>query len=304
MSFLTSLLQFVSRKQASLWLIALVGSIAFFTAKSVNLWLAYRYFPLDFTPASPGSVSPSSLSPATDTRAILKRNIFDSAAATRVTESAPSLSGAITPSTLPLELMGTIVFENPRYSVALIKDRGSNQHAYYGVGESVSSARLRQVERFRVILENQGRLESLDLKAAASKLDLSPLRPTTSAAPSPSRSQVTDFEEIGPNRFLVPQSYLDEALQNFNVILTQARMVPNLTPDNRTDGFRVFAIKPDSIFEKMGMKDQDIIKRVNGQDMDSFEKATGLFGALRNEKTISIDIMRNGTRINYSYEIR
>ena len=56
--------------------------------------------------------------------------------------------------------------------------------------------------------------------------------------------------------------------------------------------------------EKLGMKDNDIIKRVNGQDLDSFEKATGLFTALRNEKTISIDLVRNGTRINYSYEIR
>ena len=81
-------------------------------------------------------------------------------------------------------------------------------------------------------------------------------------------------------------------------------MVPNLTPENRTDGFRVFQIKPGSLFEKMGMKDQDVIKRVNGQDLDSFEKATGLFGALRNEKTISIDIVRNGARINYTYEIR
>jgi general secretion pathway protein C len=81
-------------------------------------------------------------------------------------------------------------------------------------------------------------------------------------------------------------------------------MVPNLTPDNKTDGFKIFQIRPGSIFEKLGLKDQDIIMRVNSQDLDSFEKATGLFTALRNEKTISIDIVRGGSRLNYTYEIR
>jgi type II secretory pathway component PulC len=52
------------------------------------------------------------------------------------------------------------------------------------------------------------------------------------------------------------------------------------------------------------MKDNDIIKRVNGMDLDSFEKATGLFTALRSEKSISIDLVRNGQRISYTYEIR
>jgi len=52
------------------------------------------------------------------------------------------------------------------------------------------------------------------------------------------------------------------------------------------------------------MKDGDIIKRVNGQELDSAEKSIGMFTALRSEKTISIDLVRNGQRINYTYEIR
>ena len=73
---------------------------------------------------------------------------------------------------------------------------------------------------------------------------------------------------------------------------------------NKTDGFRIFQIKKDSIYEKLGLKDNDIIKRVNGQYLDSFEKATGLFSALRNENSLSIDIERDGTKLNLKYEIR
>jgi general secretion pathway protein C len=113
-----------------------------------------------------------------------------------------------------------------------------------------------------------------------------------------------EIQEVSPTQKVIPQAVLDDVLNNFSKVLTQARMVPNITEDNKTDGFKIFQIKPDSIYEKLGLKDNDIIKRVNGQDLDNFEKATGLFTALRNEKTISIDVVRNGTRLNWIYEIR
>lgn len=309
LSFLTSLIQFLSRRQESLWTLAFVLSISFFLAKGINLFVAYKYLPPEFSHivSSRSSSGQENLIETSDTRAIMKRNIFDSKAAERIVNlSLKPATGAVTPSTLPLELSGTIVFQESRFSVALIKDRNTNKFAYYGVGDRVQSAIVRQIDRFRVVIENDGRLESLELKAAESKLAMTPPRLSTPTFTQPSGGSASDvsFEEIGPNKFAIPQSFIDETLSNFNLILTQARMVPNLTPDNKTDGFKVFAIKPGSIFEKLGMKDQDIIKRVNGQDLDSFDKATGLFGALRNEKTISIDIMRNGSRINYSYEIR
>lgn len=306
MTFVNNILQFLSRKQDSLWRFSFIIVIAFFLAKSVNLLIAHYALPLEFAPLASVARSPSETSqPTTDIQLIRSRNIFDSEARSRIArQDDRQLSGTISPSTLPLELVGTVVFKNSRYSVALIKERGTNRMAYYAIGDPIQSAYLRQIDRFRVVLENNGRLESLELKAAESKIASSARLITPS---SPGRAGSGDgvaFEELGPGRFAVPQSFIDETMANFSQVLTQARMVPNLTPENRTDGFRVFQIKPGSLFEKMGMKDQDVIKRVNGQDLDSFEKATGLFGALRNEKTISIDIVRNGARINYTYEIR
>ncbi len=301
------MLQWVGRHQENLWRLSLIVVISFFAAKGTNLWIANKYLPLDFSAFQSGIRSSSpALEPLAEPnlQTIISRNIFDSEARKRLaTGNSQPATGSITPSTLPFELMGTIVFKNAKFSVALIKDRGSNKMAYYGTGDSLSSALVRTIERFRVIIENGGRLESLELKAGESKLMSAP-KLYSPTSPNPGSSDGVAFEEIGPGRFSLPGSVIEDTMSNFSQILTQARMIPNLTPDNKTDGFKVFQIKPGSIFEKMGLKDQDIIKRVNGTDLDSFEKATGLFTALRNEKSISIDIVRNGARLNYTYEIR
>jgi len=311
MTLITNFLQSLVRRQDSLWKLAFIVVIAFFSAKAINLFVAQKMLPLDLS--SMGSL-PSRRSsadfekgPRVNPELIRSRNIFDSQASSRLAppSAAGPVSGAVTPSTLPLELMGTVVFRKAKFSVALIKDRNANKFSYYGIDDQVMGASLRRIERFKVILENNGRLESLEIKEAESKLK-SMMQPKlfSPLSPSPSAGSGSAFDEIGPGKFAVPRNVIDETMANFGQILTQARMVPNITPDNKTDGFKIFQIKPGSIFEKMGLKDQDVLKRVNGQDLDSMEKSMGLFGALRNEKTISIDIVRNGTRLNYTYEIQ
>ncbi len=301
-AFIHQLIQGLSRRRNSLWRMAYLIVITFFLAKAVNLLMAFKFMPFEISSVSSSLRSPSTSDgpPVVSIQRILSRNIFDSQASTRLSlPERPVHDGQLNPSTLAAELLGTIVYRNSKFSVALVKDRGANRAEYYGIGEKFLGATLVRIERFRIIVDNNGRLEYLELKAAESKIATSPVI----SKPSFDSSQ-TEFEEISPNRFQIPQAFLDDTLNNFSKVLTQARMVPNLTNDNRTDGFKIFQIRSGSIYEKLGLKDNDIIKRVNGQDLDSFEKATGLFSALRNEKTISIDIVRNGSRLNYTYEIR
>ncbi len=304
-ALLSNFFQWLDRHRSTLWRYAYIVSITFAIAKSATLIIAYKYFPIEVPRPRrmDYSAGTSSAPKDTNTQAIISRNLFDSEAQNRIRSAMSGHFGnQIVPSTLPLELVGTMVFKSARFSVALIRDRSSKTAQYYAVGESISSARIHKIERFRVIVENGGRLESLELKAGESKL-MTQLKAETEAR-NAAGGDAEVFEEAGPNHFVIPQSVIDDVLSNFSVVLTQARMVPNLTPDNKTDGFKVFQIRGGSIYERLKMKDNDIIKRVNGMDLDSFEKATGLFTALRSEKSISIDLVRNGQRISYTYEIR
>lgn len=290
----------MQRHQSALWRWATLVTVTYFLARAINTVVAYYYFPIEAPPRKI-STEPLTAPKETNTQVITSRNLFDSEAPGRLRNAFTNATTAIVPSQLPLELIGTVVFQNSRFSVALIRERSQKGAQYYALGEQVLSARIHKIERHRVILENGARLESLELKAAESKLSASkPL----SSQPTIGISPATDFEELSPNRYVIPQSTVDDVLANFNLVLTQARMVPNITPEGKTEGFKVFQIRDGSIYQKLQMKDNDIIRRVNGVDLDTFEKATGLFTALRNEKSISIDLVRNGQRINYTYEIR
>lgn len=301
MQALSSLLQSIARHKDGIWRLAFIVVISLFTAKLINAFIGFKYLPLELpqrlTAGSQPSLPALNSDQAVNLPLITSRNIFDSEARKRMVDRQPKkiADGQISPSTLNAELLGTMVFSRSKFSVALLKDKGTNKSEYFSIGQTFMGAAVARIERFRVILDNNGRLESLDLKGGQS---------TLTAKASPVTITMGQIEEVSPTQKVIPQSVLDDVLNNFSKVLTQARMVPNITDDNKTDGFKIFQIKPDSIYEKLGLKDNDIIKRVNGQDLDNFEKATGLFTALRNEKTISIDVVRNGTRLNYTYEIR
>ena len=54
----------------------------------------------------------------------------------------------------------------------------------------------------------------------------------------------------------------------------------------------------------VGIMNGDIIQKVNGYDINSPEKALQVYSMLKNEKKISIDVVRNGRPKSFEYEIR
>lgn len=312
MALVSQLLQSLTRHQRRLWIIVCLVVITFFSAKSLNRWLAYRYFPLDVNTELSSGVRPSPpvRNAQIDIGRILSRNLFDSSANDRTAPSAaPQIDESeIRPSNISADLMATVVFENPRYSVALVRNRTKNESDYYGTNDSLLNTRIVRIERFRVILNNEGRLESLELQGARANIETQPSLPVRSTPTLRQRSvpnqNELEFEQIGPGRFLVPQSTLDGLLADLPSILRDARAIPNVGSDNKIEGFRVVEIRPDSIYDRLGLQNGDVVMRVNNDELNSVEKGMSLFTALRNEKSISIDIVRNGSRLNYTYEIR
>jgi general secretion pathway protein C len=80
-------------------------------------------------------------------------------------------------------------------------------------------------------------------------------------------------------------------------------MVPNFE-NGVVNGFKVFAIKSGSIFQELGLKNGDVIQRINGTEIDSVEKAIPMLQLLKTESAISIDLSRGGAKKTLSIEIR
>lgn len=114
------------------------------------------------------------------------------------------------------------------------------------------------------------------------------------------------IKEVSENEFVIQRDAIDEALSNLNSIITQARVIPNFvgkSGDRKLEGFRIYRIKPNSIFQYLGLKNGDVIKSINGEKMDSVEKGLQLLQALRSESKFSMNVERQKTPIELSYEV-
>jgi len=87
-------------------------------------------------------------------------------------------------------------------------------------------------------------------------------------------------------------------------ILRQASMAPNKGPDGSIQGFKFLSIKPGSVFEKLGFKNGDVIKGVNGEPVNSAAKALELYNVLKSDaSSVNIDINSGGKDNSFNYVI-
>ena len=112
---------------------------------------------------------------------------------------------------------------------------------------------------------------------------------------------------VSETYYRIEKDAITEALSNLNDIVTHARLVPNFVPAEdgarQINGFRIFRIKPGSVFEKLGLRNGDVIQKINGVDMDSIEKGFQLLQQLRYESQFEIQIKRGARELTLSYEI-
>ncbi len=99
----------------------------------------------------------------------------------------------------------------------------------------------------------------------------------------------------------VPDAEVKKAFENFSDVIKQARVVPYNGKDGA--GFQIRSIRPGSIFQRIGLNNFDVIKSVNGQALTTYDQATSLFTAFRNEKEITLDIRRKNKDLKLNYTI-
>ena len=236
---------------------------------------------------------------------ISKGNVFNSASTGEPEGGKPKeavkSSEPLKKTDLNVELIGTVVGP-PENSFAIIEDHQSRKQELYQVDDMIQDqARVVSIARCKVIVLRNGSEESLECPDpdAKTKKRSAPVRYTGATK----KEGEFAVKKVSDSEFVVDESEVENALGNINQLLTQIRVVPNFQ-DGKPDGFKVFAIKPDSIFAKVGLKNGDVIRKVNDNDISSPEKAFQIFQELRNEKNLSIEISRRGQTQNFSYEIR
>jgi general secretion pathway protein C len=229
---------------------------------------------------------------------ITKRDIFNSAP-----PPAPppqEVAAVVTP--LKLKLWGVAIHTNVRSSYSIIEDLGARKQGVYGIDAPVpGGATVKAIEWDKVILDHNGKDEILEL---ASKSPVgSPAKPVVGGAPAAPPPSGGSIQATAENEFMVPRAEVDSALENMSQLFTQIRAVPHFE-GGQSIGFRLFAIRRGSLFDRIGLKNGDIITSINGSEMSDPSRAVALLQELREAQNLKVGAIRNQQPLELTYNIQ
>ena len=208
------------------------------------------------------------------------------------------------PSKMATKLVTTMVTPNPEESVAVFQDSGEEDIIVYRAGDQVQDkGSIVRIERRNVYVRTDDGCERFELGAAAGKS-----KPR--ARPKPPKIIKEEDDSLGQGitkvsntEYTIPKVEIDNVLSNLNKIATQARIVPSFR-NGKANGFKLFSIRPNSLYAKIGIQNGDIIQKINGYEIDSPDKALAIYSKLKDATNISVDLLRRGKKKSLSYNIR
>jgi general secretion pathway protein C len=277
----------------------LLAAVAYLSSSIVGTALAAKIIPAPEVALSPPPppIELEGAKPAVYYALIDKRDIFNSA------KPEPTAAVVEAPVTTPLKLKlwGVAVHEHPDHSYSIIEDLGARKQGVYGINAAVpGGATVKTIEWDKVILSHNGKDEVLEL---ASKAPLSAKPAPAAAAPAPSPPSGVGIQALSDTEFLVPRTEVDSALENMSQLFTQIRAVPHFE-GGQSIGFRLFAIRRGSLFDKIGLKNGDIVTSINGSPMSDPSRAVSLLQELKDARNLEVDALRNQQPLQLKYTIQ
>ncbi|MGE5049023.1 MAG: type II secretion system protein GspC, partial [Deltaproteobacteria bacterium] len=192
----------------------------------------------------------------------------------------------------------TAIADPPKYSLVQITNPDVNETQVYAIGDKYQGARIYGVQKDRVLLDHDGVNEYIDNNAAAPpNLGVVPM-PQPGGPPQASN----DVRQLSENQYVIAKSTINEALTDMSKLATQARIVPSFK-NGASNGFKLFSIVPDSLYAKIGIQNGDVIRKINGYEMNSPDKALEIYQKLRDANRIEVEVERRGETVRKSYSI-
>jgi len=260
--------------------------------------------------AVPGDATPATVY-GKQVEDILKRNIFCSPCPPILPEPVKDTGPPPVPepmrTTLPLRLMA-IMFSpppnDPRWSVAVVRDTEKNSAGPYAIGSTIRSATVVDIQETRIYLDNAGKPEYLDLieKAQAAAVT-GPAAPVAPSSDPLAAEMEKGIKKLSEHSYEVQRGTVDTLLGNMAVLARSARIVPEIR-DGKAAGFRLFSVRSDGPFGKIGLQNGDVIYAINGLEMTSPDKALEIYTKLKSANHLAVALERNGQKITKDYNIR
>ncbi len=230
---------------------------------------------------------------------ILKRNLFGAEPVAVATAEAPALPAA----DIELRLRGTARGSDGG-GYAIVENVETRQQDVFATGQQIfDGPELLEVHDASVVVLFKGQRRTIELWRGEDAPPAPSTARTRNAPANPGKFSDDGIRSVSEGSYLVDRREIDHTLENLNYVITQARAVPVLK-DGQSVGFKFFNIRPDSLFERMGLIDGDIVQEVNGVPVRDATKAMGLLDEVQSRDEIKVSFLRKGKPLTYTYNIR
>jgi len=250
-----------------------------------------------------------------DVRAVVQRNVFCSTceplARDQEVVGAPTTPGGPIPTPLALALVATMVGGDPASAHALVREKSSGRFRILRPGDGLDGGRVvASIHTRRVLLRRGQRQEYLALDrlqtaravAARRRPRQNPARPRGRPR-SAAASLLPGVRRAGPGRWEIRPSVIRKLTQNPGLLRGSARVSVQLR-HGRQIGFRIHRMPNGGIYQGLGLRNEDVIRSVNGRPLTSPDRALEAYAKLRKATRIVLGITRGGRALRHEYVVR
>ena len=193
-------------------------------------------------------------------------------------------------------LMGTVLQQDG--ALALIRQAGRRETEVYRRGDMLDRYEITAIERHRVLVTDGARTFELPMyeRAAATGPRQAPRQAARQNQPEPAGGRTV-------RKILSRSEVESKVFARVNQILTQIAISPYMK-DGAMEGLRLIRVPNDSIVYELGGRSGDIVRRVNGHQVDQIDQMYKLWENIKDDSLITVDLERNSRIFTYRFEIR
>lgn len=298
------------------WVIGAVTVVvcAVFAAKATGSFVTAKFLPDSTKAPKVAAVQPRVDQVAKATRSkdgtqLATRNMFCSECTPAPAEINTDPS-SIQQTSLPLVLLATNVSPDPAQSYASVINTDSQKQGAYGIDDVLPGAtgKVKVIGYKYVDFENNSRIERLSLSGAPVPVAAAP---TPAPTPTPDAGTGDDLQsaidngikKINDTTFEIDKGLVEKVLVNPMAVAKGARVVPAMK-NGKPEGFKLYAIRPTSVYSKLGLTNGDTLTSINGFELTSADKALEVYTKLREATSLELEVTRRGKPVTLKYTIR
>lgn len=216
---------------------------------------------------------------------------------------------------LNLKLHGIIASKSGNGGFAMISYNGKTQEVYRQ-GEPIpkiekdkegndksrelDGVTVKAVEESRVVIDNNGTEQIIELAEATQKASKASSKRTASRTarpkatrPQPAPTNNGTFDATDNSQIQTLADLRDQALNDPSVVMTV--ITPSIVrKDGVVTGIRVYPSRNRKMFRELGFKNGDIITKVNDIIIDDKDKGLEVFQQISEATSLSITVIRGG----------